>query len=227
MKFSSDPKILLSTLEDIVSSNNKMIKILKKKDDDHFNTYLDTYLFDVVFSEWVNNKRNELRSERVRALKIIRTVKVKNDDYSNWKGFISCLPFTSNYDVPYWVDYELNREAVDEEKQELDSRQRHINERVRSLKQEWRSFKEAIRNREHITQVYYGHHRYYSFSVPPKRFDNIIEIMKDNIMTIESFISRDKVAMLIDSSSIELSDDDITDLTIIVEYTNQINKETL
>jgi len=222
MKFSSDPKILLFTLENVVSDNNEMSEILRKKNEEHFDTYLDTFLFSEVFCDYHNNKRSKFREMQLWESIQERTVQVHNPQYSFWKDLISMLPFTKDYNIPGLVETIINIEAVEEDKLKLIHREASINMDVRSLNSEWKEFKKAIRNKTNIKDMFYSGCRKYHFRIPPTLFENITNELNMNTNITKSFIDRIKIAMKVESINVELSDTDIKDLETIINYSNSV-----
>lgn len=223
MKFSSNPDKLISTLEKVKNDSNEIIKDFNQRYVEFFDTYLDRFLFHEVFDVYHNDKRKKIMDEKLfwDEMSIIIQEK-KNPEYSYIKGLISLLPFTAKYDVPCWIKVELNRRDVEYDENDKEIKFNHIKINRRALKREWREFKEAVKKRDGDLFQRYYHNTYggnvYNFRTPNNSLKQYTNDLSNNIITIDNFISKIKIAKKVDSEKVELSDDDITALDSIINY---------
>lgn len=230
MKFSSNPDKLISTLEKVKNDSNEMIKDFNERYIKYFDTCIDIYLFREVFSEYHYNKRKNIMDEKYFWDEMIITIQEKkNPEYSCIKKLISLLPFTAKYDVPHWIKVELNRLDVEADLNDKHLKFNHIKMKRRSLKNEWRKFKEAVKERDGDLGQRYYQNTYggdnYNFRTPNNNFEHYVNELNNNIIIIDDYISKIKIAQNVDSEKVELSDGDISTLDTIINYYYRLKNE--
>ena len=232
MKFSSDARVLAESLQLLMSANEEIVADLYAKNAIHYDTYMDIFLFHDVFSVEHNKKRlNAINSRNIvyNALEP-ETIQIKNDECDWWKEFIALFPFTKAYDVPHWVEVVTNEFEIEVHRERFNAKKLHMEINARTLKREWKEYKEALSKRKTIAARYISpysnrHERDYTrygLRLPRNIHRKTITTLTENHATLFEFSKKVSLATGIESTCIELSNDDIILLTNIVNYSAEV-----
>ena len=232
MKFSSDVRVLAETLQLVMTANEEIVAALYAKNAIHYDTYMDIFLFYDVFSVEHNKKRlNAINSRNIVYNELEpETVKVKNDEYCWWKEFIALFPFTKDYDVPHFVEVLTNGFEIEMNRERFHSEKLHVENNARALKREWKEYKGALAKRKTVRVPYispYGNrdgrdYTRYGLRLPNNIYMKNINTLEENTAIIFEFSKKISLAAGIESTCIELSNDDIILLTNIVNYSAEM-----